>query len=197
MRDADACECGIKGMKTKREIRETQKAWRHALDSAWLHSASHAVARQVVVLDVYRDANSVCLFSALPGEVLLDDVESDCRANGKRVLLPAYNEEENDYGFKEWPADGPLRAGPYHVLEPDGQPFVSLDDGLVLVPGLAFDVRGGRIGFGAGYYDRLLGMRFLIQDGLCHLPVFVLKRTGLRSACRRSVGSTNGFCGDR
>ncbi|MFB6344981.1 MAG: 5-formyltetrahydrofolate cyclo-ligase [bacterium] len=54
---------------------------------------------------------------------------------------------------------GTMETGPYGILEPspDENPVVdSIDLDLVLVPGLAFDVNGGRLGYGEGYYDRFL-----------------------------------------
>ena len=58
-------------------------------------------------------------------------------------------------------ASGDLRAGRYDIQEPDaGAPGVAPGDGAVMVvPGLAFDAAGRRLGFGGGYYDELLAGR--------------------------------------
>ena len=52
-----------------------------------------------------------------------------------------------------------LKKGPYGILEPDKQPSKALDVGaidMVVVPGIAFDVKNHRLGRGSGYYDRFL-----------------------------------------
>lgn len=143
----------------KTEIRAAMRLWRASLDDAWLADASAAIAARLIGLDAYRSATTVCLFAALAQEVRLDGVLAECRRQGQRVLLPAYRAAERVYGFKEWADGRPLIPGHWGVPEADTDRFATLQgEVLMVVPGLAFDAAGGRIGYGAGYYDRLLGL---------------------------------------
>jgi len=144
---------------TKKDIRAAMRTWRTTLDDAWLATASSAIGDRLVALDAYRSASTVCLFASLAHEVRLDGVLAECRRRRRRVLLPAYRAAERVYGFKEWVDGQPLRPGHWGVPEPEGDAFAELRGStLMVVPGLAFDEAGARIGYGAGYYDRLLGL---------------------------------------
>jgi len=100
------------------------------------------------------DAQIIAVYSALPGEVsVCAAVDAWLAAGktilyprvigpGKMVLIPVQNRNE-------------LSAGKFGIMEPDGPPWTGPVD-VVLVPGLAFDLAGHRLGFGAGFYDRFV-----------------------------------------
>ena len=78
-------------------------------------------------------------------------------AAGRSVAVPAWDPAAHDYVFRRWEPGAQLVEGPMHVPQPaagESVPFPTID--AVLVPGLAFDRRGNRLGFGAGWYDRML-----------------------------------------
>jgi 5-formyltetrahydrofolate cyclo-ligase len=76
------------------------------------------------------------------------------RANGVRLALPRM-EAGTTLAFHEWLPEATLKPGQLGVREPEAtQPTVRPD--VVLAPLLAFDRRGARLGYGAGYYDRSL-----------------------------------------
>lgn len=109
--------------------------------------------------DIWHAAKSVLLFAPRPDEPDLWPLLNEAIAAGKTVALPAFVPGTNSYTARQ--IIDPTRdliAGKFSIREPAAAcvevPLNRLD--LVLVPGVAFDARGGRLGRGQGYYDRLL-----------------------------------------
>lgn len=141
----------------KKALRVEMRAKRGGLDDRWIQAASDAVTAQLMKLEEYQAAAVVCLFMALADEVRLDGLCEECRRAGRRVLLPAYRAETGGYGFREWTPDGDLIHGHWGIREPAAGAWATVaETACILVPGLAFDPGGGRIGYGGGHYDRLL-----------------------------------------
>jgi 5-formyltetrahydrofolate cyclo-ligase len=144
-------------LNTKDKVRRHIRLQREALSLKWVAETSNRIAERFLSLDGVRDAETVCLYLAISGEVQMDDVIASCRARGQRILVPAYREERHDYGFKELKADSRLVLGLWGVPEPEEAAWAEIgSSACVAVPGVAFDGLGGRIGHGKGYYDRLL-----------------------------------------
>jgi 5-formyltetrahydrofolate cyclo-ligase len=115
----------------------------------------------------YARAQSILLYMPLQAEVDVRLVMERAIADRKDVALPRFLPETNSYGAF-FVRDEPLAPGPYNVLEPSMRspaPLNQLD--LILVPGLAFDARGRRLGRGKGFYDRLLSTASGVKCGIC------------------------------
>jgi 5-formyltetrahydrofolate cyclo-ligase len=103
---------------------------------------------------LFQSAQVVVCYASLPEEVDLFPLLRRWR-HQKTILLPVVNGDM--LNLVPYEDDSMLRTAKFGVLEPVGEPFADLSAiNLVLVPGLGFDVRGGRMGFGRGFYDRLL-----------------------------------------
>jgi 5-formyltetrahydrofolate cyclo-ligase len=94
----------------------------------------------------------------MQGEVRTDAIIEQCWQENKRVCVPAYRAETNHYDFVTLDRDAPMVVGPARILEPEAKQWIPADEvDLALVPGVAFDSLGGRLGHGGGHYDRILG----------------------------------------
>jgi len=79
------------------------------------------------------------------------------RTNGGQCALPVVTEADVPLGFRQWSPNGELENGPFRTRHPAaGSPEVTPE--VLLVPLLAFDIAGYRVGWGAGFYDRTLSV---------------------------------------
>jgi 5-formyltetrahydrofolate cyclo-ligase len=140
----------------KRELRARMRSVRNVLPQAARAARSAAVVARVLELPEFARAQTVISFSAIQKEVDPAEVLVRALALGKRVGLPCVVEDR--LVLREQTDPSALEPGAFGVLEPPASAAI-IDPqtvGLVLVPGLAFDTRGHRIGYGRAFYDRLL-----------------------------------------
>jgi len=121
---------------------------------------SEALRRKVLHLAVFRSAKTVCCYVALPYEVQTGRLIEDMIRLGKRVVVPKASRITGQLMLSEIrDPKTDLAPGAFGVLEPTlaaWRPVEARELDLVLVPGLAFDREGGRLGHGYGYFDRFL-----------------------------------------
>jgi 5-formyltetrahydrofolate cyclo-ligase len=144
-------------MLTKAQLRELCQARRAALTAVERCQMSAAIAKHVCAMPAFRNSPTVMLYMALPQEVQTAAILAESRRQGKRVTVPVV--KPHGLIAAELPAGQPeLQPGSLGILEPAADTaIISPDDiNCVLVPGIAFDRRGARLGFGKGYYDRFL-----------------------------------------
>ncbi len=152
-------------MITKSDLRREIREQRRRLDPGWVRQASERIQRRLLALPEWVAARRVCCYLATPAEVQTGSLLAVCRQMNKPVWAPAWREETGRYECVRLNPDAPLAAGRYGILEParEKQDAGGADLDLAIVPGLAFDRRGGRLGHGRGYYDRLLAAPPLAQ----------------------------------
>ncbi len=153
----------------KKSIRERVLFRRKNLDDAT--SLAHSLSIQNRLLDTieYSDAAAIALYSPIHNEVCTEAILHAAHASGKRVAYPRVRGRHLDFIEVGEPAD--LQSGAFGVLEPVGTACVSATDlDMLVVPGIAFDLDGYRLGYGKGFYDRALhgGMSRGTLVGLCY-----------------------------
>ena len=144
-------------MMTKAELRKLIAAKRRALDLPWLKTASAEVVQNFQTLKAFQAAETVALYKAIQGEVILEPLFETCWKLGKRTCIPVFNSDLKIYLMAEITAETEFITGHYGIQEPASTDLTPVEDiDLMAVPGVMFDPAGNRLGRGGGYYDRLL-----------------------------------------
>lgn len=144
----------------KDEMRRNILNQRKEIPKEQVEQNSEAVFKNLSDLKEYNDAQNVMLYLAFRNEIITQEIIEDSLNKGKRVFIPVAVPETKELIVSELKSlEDDLEAGNYSILEPKPEalrPTPPQEIDLVLVPGVAFDKRGYRIGYGGGYYDRFL-----------------------------------------
>lgn len=144
--------------RAKAELRKKIRAVRAALPKEARVTRSNAIAALVTALPEFERAKVVAAYLAMQGEVDPAPIVSIARARGKRIALPRVDREGGRLVLHAYDDATALAESGMGYLEPRPDAVVTANEeiDLVIVPALAVDERGYRIGWGKGYYDRLL-----------------------------------------
>ncbi len=134
---------------------------RRSLTPEFRAYASAVILQRLTGLDCYRRARAVHSYVAWQEEVENHILFRAMLREGKRVVAPKINSQTRTLEHYLLPYFEALAPGAFGILEPSSERgacvLANLEElDLVLVPGLAFDRQGNRLGYGGGYYDRLL-----------------------------------------
>ncbi|MGE5591871.1 MAG: 5-formyltetrahydrofolate cyclo-ligase [Bacillota bacterium] len=148
------------GAESKASLRLRLAAVREGLSPAERAARSHEAAARLLGLPAYRQARSLMVYVSFRTEVETGGLIQAALADGKVVLVPKVQRQPKSLlacRIRRFPED--LQPGAYGILEPApaaSEPWPPEQIDLVVVPGLGFDRRGRRLGYGGGYYDRFL-----------------------------------------
>ena len=153
---------------TKEELRRSVRRLKQQYTPAQLEQLSQAVIARLRPRLV--EAQTILAYYSLPDEVCTRQLIDELIAEGKTVLLPKVL-DAGRMELRRYTGPHDLTEGAYGIMEPVGEPFTdyALID-IALIPGMAFDAAGHRLGRGRGYYDRFLSL--LIPPSSLLLPRF-------------------------
>ncbi|MBD3291734.1 MAG: 5-formyltetrahydrofolate cyclo-ligase [Armatimonadia bacterium] len=154
----------------KAALRRRARRRRDALVNGELERRSEQIARRVMGLSGWQRARSRLLFRSFGSEVLTDQLIDQTLGSGVELVLPRVKGLEETLALHAVAdPECDLAPGCFGIDEPicDRCPERSLYDvDFVLVPGLAFDRAGGRLGYGGGFFDYILNVRTdLVESG--------------------------------
>lgn len=162
----------------KGDLRKRLHAERNALAPEERERYSEAIVGSILALDAYRTARTVLGYMTFGSELMTGAFADDALRAGKILVLPLMRRAENLLGLyrvRDLGAD--LAPGPWGIRQPRPDTCEPVDLSavdFVLVPGLGFNAKGDRLGYGRGYYDRLLAGRrpdTALVAGAFHLQV--------------------------
>ena len=142
----------------KRALRARMKAWRATLDPNDAASAGEALANHGLgFLPPLSPAAVVSGFAPLPDEPRIWPLLRRLAGSGVALALPVIQGKGLPLLFRAWKPGDSMERGVWNIPQPrDDKPVVEPD--ILLVPLLAFDRRGWRLGYGGGFYDRTLAL---------------------------------------
>ena len=144
----------------KRAMRLSVLAIRDALPHRWRQTASQHITRRLAGLPEWAEASTVLAYAGFGTEFDSTAVLASVLSSGRRLVLPRVRRSPWSLTLHVVTApDRDLVTSAWGIREPDPDRCPALEPAevdCVLVPGVAFDARGGRLGYGGGFYDRLL-----------------------------------------
>ncbi|MBN1571643.1 MAG: 5-formyltetrahydrofolate cyclo-ligase [Deltaproteobacteria bacterium] len=144
----------------KADLRISILKERECLDNREVARKSEIICRKLIETPFFEDAVYLGLYSPVRNEVKTDNIFDFAKGLGKRVGFPITSKSIGRLLFFEVEALEELSVGTFGINEPPSlkKSFISLDKiDLLIIPGVVFDERGHRVGYGGGYYDRLTG----------------------------------------
>jgi 5-formyltetrahydrofolate cyclo-ligase len=143
----------------KREIRKKILALRDGMTPAEIAAKSASIVGWLTGLRELREACTLMVFCSFGSEVRTDDLLRWGWEAGKRIVVPLCRPEERGLTPCLLGSFSELEIGHYGIREPRREyvrPVLREEIDAILVPAVAFDRRGHRVGYGGGFYDRFL-----------------------------------------
>lgn len=148
----------------KKELRTHIKSLKKQHSRESLLEQSKSILSKLENNKAFIEAKTVMLYSSLPDEVYTHDFLEKWR-NEKKIILPTV--VGDDIIPVELSRDTEFATGDFNILEPQNEEYTG-DYDLIVIPGVAFDRNGNRIGRGKGYYDRFLCKHLdVYRIGIC------------------------------
>lgn len=153
---------------TKDELRKHIRMMKRMYGTSQLSEQSVTVIDRLRSNPVLAKAHTILMYYSLDDEVCTHTFVDDLVQQGKEVLLPVVIDDCH-MELHRYTGKNDLRGGFFNIMEPIGELFHDYERiDVAVVPGMAFDSRGNRLGRGKGYYDRLLPLlQRAYKIGIC------------------------------
>jgi len=155
---------------SKVQLRSDLRQRRQALSPAQQHLAAEGLTVSIAALPGWPGSQRIALYLPADGEIGTGPLAELARSQDKRLYLPVI-EEDQHLSFAAWQTGASLLSNRYGIPEPPTGaelcPVAGLD--IIFMPVVGWDLAGGRLGMGGGFYDRTLsGVAGPLLVGLAH-----------------------------
>ena len=153
----------------KNEIRKEFKKKRASMEKTEVAEKSRVACDLFLKSEIYKNARVIMAYMPLGNETDTSYIIKKAFEDGKRLAFPVTDEQSGEitpcFAF----ADSNFEKGAFSVIEPADKIVANGEDiDVVIVPGIAFDKKGARVGFGKGCYDRFLNKTNAVKVGFCY-----------------------------
>lgn len=156
-------------MSVKSELRKELKLKRKAVQSREYKDSQ--IVQSLLSLDCLKKAETILFYASMEDEISTDSAIELALNSGKRVALPVCIDNNGLMRFYYISSLDDTKIGSFNVREPvqdKSNEVVDYSSSICVVPAIAFDKNGFRLGYGKGYYDRFLENYGFISVGLCY-----------------------------
>ena len=141
----------------KDEIRKRMIKKRKNTPYSEIINKSKSIEKNLMESTEFKKSNNVLFYISYDNEVNTHDIIKKTIKSNKEVYVPISDVENKEIIISKLEDWSELSVGAYGILEPNIKNNFSLDKiDLIIIPGIAFDDKGNRLGHGMGYYDKLL-----------------------------------------
>lgn len=156
-------------MQIKSELRRELKNKRKNIKNK--SDIDRIICGNLMRFDEYKKADLILFYAALDDEINIDACIENALSLDKKVGLPVCLDNNGNMNFYYISSLSDIKSGFFGVREPDTKKCTQITDfskALCVVPAIAYDKLGYRLGYGKGYYDRFLQNFSSISVGLCY-----------------------------
>ncbi len=159
----------------KKELRSLFIEKRLKINEDNKRESDKVIFDKLIKSDFFINSDVVLTYVSTKTEVDTRSLIEYSLMKGKTVAVPRCDKSTNIIGFYRIKSLDDLEKGFFNILEPDRfcSELVKFKNALCIVPGLAFDKKGFRLGYGRGYYDRFLSSNDVNTVGLCYREFLV------------------------
>jgi 5-formyltetrahydrofolate cyclo-ligase len=155
----------------KKRIRRQIRELLNKTEQGIVKELSIQIQNRVMQTEQWRTSENICCYLSASTEVQTNQLLKSARINNKKVFTPAFDKQNKIYKLCPYNYGDDLINGYKNIPEPAGAvlQFPERID-IAIVPGIAFDRQGNRIGHGSGHFDRLLAKNCFagaFKIGLC------------------------------
>lgn len=154
---------------TKKQLRQIFQKKRAALTKKEAASLSGKITKRLSKIDEFKNSRIFSIYLPINNEVNTDETIKILIAQDKVVNLPRFFKKANQYYLVQFDNWQKLETGPFGIRQPESTKIVDpAKINLAILPGVAFDKRGVRLGYGKGVFDQLLNNSRAFKIGLAY-----------------------------
>ena len=137
-------------------LRQNMKQMRAQLTEQERDEFAQQAADRLLGSEILIKCENVALFSSIGSEIDTSPLFTGLMDSGRRAFFPKMDKSSRSLSWGPAQTLASMVEGPYGVLEPKSATYSVAELDMIVVPGLGFGLNGGRLGYGAGWYDRTL-----------------------------------------